>query len=307
MRFVHGDAPNVGYAARMLDPRLRDPIDLAPLSYVEGDAAAGILEGAGRSYPTIGGVPFLVPDPAGYIASHRDAILAWIVEGGMATPASVEVVRRFSDDVRGVTAASFADDWTAAEGGATVAPFASGLANRLGSGLRDLLGSLGDPRDVLVAAIEDAWYVVEVGPGAGLLAERLADRDLLLVDVSPRALTMARERAPKAAVAVMEAESLALAPGSVDAVIAANVVDLLADPLGFIERAAQALAPDGVLVMTSPDPWPWDGQRAVAEELLSHVGLELTRFEDGLAWPREHGPRELQLYLSQLVVGKRPR
>lgn len=291
----------------MLDPRLRDPIELAPLDYAEGDAAAGVLDGAGRAYPTIGGVPFLVPDPAGYVAGHRDAILAWLVEDGLATPGSVEIVRRFSDEVRGAAAASFADDWTAAEAGANVPPFASGLASPLGSGLRELLGSLGDPRDVLVEAIDDAWHVVEVGPGAGLLAERLADRDLLLVDVSPRALTVARERAPKAAVAVMEAESLALAPGSVDAIIAANVVDLLVDPLGFIERAAQALAPDGVLVMTSPDPWPWDEQRSGAEELLSHVGLELVRFDDGLAWPREHGPRELQLYLTQLVVGKRPR
>lgn len=291
----------------MLDPRLCEPIDLAPLTLQEGDANAGMLEGAGRCYPVIGGIPFLVPDPAGYMASHRDAILAWLVEGGIATPGCVELVRRLCDEVRGAAAASFADDWTAAEGGAKVAPFASGIDGPLGSGLRDLLGSLGDPRDVLVEAVDDAWHVVEVGPGAGLLAERLADRDLLLVDVSPRALTVARERAPNAALAVMEAEMLALAPESVDAIVAANVVDLLAHPLGFIERAAQALAPRGVLVMTTPDPWPWEERRDGAEELLSHVGLELTRFDDGLPWFREHGPRELQLYLAQLVVGTKPR
>ncbi|MEM9070824.1 MAG: class I SAM-dependent methyltransferase [Myxococcota bacterium] len=289
----------------MIDPRFGDPLDRQALTLASGDAESGTLDGGGHLYPVVGGIPFLVPDPMGFVAAHRDAILAWLVEAGAATSAAVEVIREFAEGARGAEAATFSDDWTADEAGQLSGTFGEGVSASWGSQLRDLLGTLGDPRDPIVEAVGDAWRIVEVGPGAGVLAERFADRELLLVDRSPRALSTAARRAPKATLAVMEAEFLALAPESIDAVVAANVVDLLSDPLGFLERAADALMPKGRLVLTTPDPWPWDENRDAAEELMGHLGLRLVEFRDGLAWPRAHGPRQLQLYMTQLVVAEK--
>lgn len=288
-------------------PFVRCPVTGEPLALVEGDASEGILATAEgeHEYPVLGGVPVLIPDAAAFVARHRDAVVAALAEEGRASKATIALLREIVDGVRGDDHRAFAEDWTAREVD-TDAPGFAVPEGAAGQPIRALV-SRGDPWARVAAAVPTASRdVVEIGPGAGPLTAHLAHgRRLLLIDRSLRALFTAARGKTSAQLLLGEAEALPLAPESVDAVVAANVIDLLGDPMSFLTRAAGALRPGGRLVLTTPDPWPWEEDPEAAEALVAHVGLALETFEDDLLWLREHGPRELQLYRMQLVVARR--
>ncbi|MCB9618945.1 MAG: methyltransferase domain-containing protein [Sandaracinus sp.] len=288
-------------------PLVRCPVTCEPLSLVEGDESEGILatEEDGHEYPVLGGVPVLVPDAAAFLARHRDAVVAALAEEGRVSKATIALLHEVVDGVRGDDYQAFAEDWTAREVD-TDAPGFEVPEGETGAPIRALVEQ-GDPWKRIAAAVpEGARDVVEIGPGAGPLTAHLAKgRKLLLVDRSLRALFTAARGKGAVQLLVGEAEALPLAPESADAVVAANVIDLLGDPMSFLARAATVLRPGGKLVLTSPDPWPWEEDPEAAEALFAHVGLTLETFEDDLLWLREHGPREIQLYRMQLVVARR--
>ena len=74
--------------------KLLCPLNRAPLSLAEGDEKVGVLAAGetpddvlspgGGSYPILGGLPIVVPDAAGYLAAHREAVLASLAEEGLA-------------------------------------------------------------------------------------------------------------------------------------------------------------------------------------------------------------------------------
>lgn len=288
-------------------PFVRCPVTGESLALVEGDDCDGILATVddGFEYPVLGGVPVLIPDAAAFLARHRDAVVAALAEEGRASKGTIALLRELVDGVRGDDHQPFAEDWTASEVDSN-APGFTVPEGAAGQPVRALVAQ-GDPWARVAALVPiTARDVVEVGPGAGTLTAHLArGRRLLLVDRSLRALFTAARGERSAQLLLGEAEALPLAPESADAVVAANVIDLLGDPMPFLVRAAGALRPGGRLVLTTPDPWPWDEDPEAAEALFAHVGLTVETFDDDLLWLREHGPRELQLYRMQLVVARR--
>ena len=104
----------------------------------------------------------------------------------------------------------------------------------------------------LLSADQD---VLEIGCGTGSTALRLAPhtRRLLATDVSPNMIAIAREKlaaapVPELSFAVADADAPAGGPGQYDAVLAFNLLHLVADLDGALAAAVQTLKPGGLLI-----------------------------------------------------------
>lgn len=234
-------------------------------------------------WPVLGGLPILVPDPLTWLATHRDAILAALVDGGRLTGADLGRLDVFAAAVRNVAQQPIPDDFLDDE--------------EASAALHDRL-----------AALCAQGPVLEVGCGSGALTRRIRARPLVVVDRSPRALLRATADLDVTAVVGL-AESLPVAQRAFRTVVAANLVDLLDDPDAFLEGAADALRPGGRLVLCTPDPslGVRNAPESALAELVEENGFEVEEEDDGLRWSRVHSPRHREEYVVRLVVARRRR
>ncbi len=249
-------------------------------------------------YPVLAGVPILVPSPAEYLAGYRDAVLASLAEAGAATGPTVALVDAFAAAAGPREPLAFGDDWTAHER-APRPPAATDDA-----AIAAWLAAAPDPAALIAAAVPArARVVVECGCGGNLLAARLAAprRQVIVTDLSLRAV-LRTVAATDAVGLVVDAEALPLAIGAVDAIVAANLIDLLAAPADFVAAAAGALTATGALVLATPDPGLGADDPAALADLLADAGLTTELRARGLPWLRAHSPRHYQLYFSDLVI-----
>ncbi|MHC5025728.1 MAG: class I SAM-dependent methyltransferase [Planctomycetota bacterium] len=121
--------------------------------------------------------------------------------------------------------------------------------------------------------------LLEVGGGFGVFAE-LAQRDgrfeeVLVVEPTPEMATAIRARG----VSVLEARIEDVAPaavGPVDVIVAFEVIEHLFAPRDLVDRAADLLAPNGLLVVSCPNGLGFDIQTLGAASLAvdpEHVNL----------------------------------
>lgn len=256
-------------------------------------------------YPIIAGIPILVPAPERYLGNHYEAVLAALAEEGYADQETVALVQDWASR-DGAAVSRFEDDWSPREEDEH-APVFDAPVGESGDALRRLLAeeSTFGLEAILRKHIgsQVLGHVAEIGPGGGTLSRHLAAHaeSLLLADISPRPLLRLRRELGAAAV-VMDAEAPALRDESFDLIVAANVVDLLDDPVTFLKGLATALRPGGKLIISTPNPWVWEGGRPFAEGLFDALGLRMTVFEEKVPWLRNNGPRDLQVLLADVVV-----
>lgn len=243
----------------------------------------------------LAGVPLLVPEPATYCATHRDALLAALAEVDAADSGARRTLDAFALAVPAPTAALFGDDWTDAErDGAPPPPFVDGPA----APLLDELAALearASPRRWLVERLPAAGLVVEVGCGAGLLTAQLGGprRQVLATDLSLRAVLLATRRAKGAQGAVADAQSLPVKRAA--AVVCENVLDLLDAPQAFFESARRVTRR---LLVSTVDPSLGSGAGDVVVGLAEAAGFRLVDVADGLPWLRRNSSRFVELYAS---------
>ncbi len=108
----------------------------------------------------------------------------------------------------------------------------------------------------LLSAEQD---VLEIGCGTGTTALHLAPhtRSLLATDISACMIGIAREKlaaepVPQLGFEVADADALAARPGHYDAVLAFNLLHLVADLDHALERAMRALRPGGLFISKTP-------------------------------------------------------
>src|ERR687885_434087 len=92
----------------------------------------------------------------------------------------------------------------------------------------------------------------DVGCGAGLLAEPLArlGAEVTGVDAAPENIEAARDHALKQGLAIdYRVGSVEALDGKYDLVTSLEVVEHVADPRGFVQGLANALAEDGLLIL----------------------------------------------------------
>ena len=148
--------------------------------------------------------------------------------------------------------------------------------------------------------------VLDLGCGTGALLEPLRRRGYraLGLDVRPEGLASVRARDPDAWVVQAEADRLPLRDGSVDAVLALDVLEHV-DDSAVLAEVARVLRPGGLLVASVPAyPWLWSVRDEDAGHLRRYGGRTLERVlrEAGLV------PSDLlhyQCLLFPLVVASR--
>jgi 2-polyprenyl-6-hydroxyphenyl methylase/3-demethylubiquinone-9 3-methyltransferase len=151
---------------------------------------------------------------------------------------------------------------------------------------------------------------LDVGCGAGLLAEPLARLGAKVtgLDASADLINVAQEHARSSGLTIeYRAGELAELEGQFDLITCMEVIEHVADPGTFIGALARRLAPDGLLVVSTPNPTGWskllmitigegtgripkgthDFAKFIAPEtmkvLLSDAGLKCIDVE-GIAW-----------------------
>jgi 2-polyprenyl-6-hydroxyphenyl methylase/3-demethylubiquinone-9 3-methyltransferase len=101
---------------------------------------------------------------------------------------------------------------------------------------------------------------LDVGCGAGLLAEPLARLGAKVtgIDASTELIAVAREHAAAMGleIAYRAADLLAI-EGEFDLVTCMEVIEHVADPAAFVAALAQRLAPQGLLVLSTPNQTGW--------------------------------------------------
>lgn len=115
----------------------------------------------------------------------------------------------------------------------------------------------GDVADLLPL---DGRTALDVGCGAGLLSEPLARLGAAVtgVDAAPENIAVARDHAAAQGLDITycAGELSALEPGTFDLVTAMEVIEHVADKPAFAAAIADRLAPDGLLVLSTPNRTP---------------------------------------------------
>ncbi|WP_205479157.1 bifunctional 2-polyprenyl-6-hydroxyphenol methylase/3-demethylubiquinol 3-O-methyltransferase UbiG [Sphingomonas arenae] len=101
---------------------------------------------------------------------------------------------------------------------------------------------------------------LDVGCGAGLLCEPLArlGAEVTGVDAAPELIAAAREHAAGQGLAITyRACGVEEVEGQFDLVTAMEVIEHVASPIAFLRSLAERLAPDGLLLLSTPNRTAW--------------------------------------------------
>ncbi|GAA4713304.1 bifunctional 2-polyprenyl-6-hydroxyphenol methylase/3-demethylubiquinol 3-O-methyltransferase UbiG [Sphingomonas lutea] len=156
---------------------------------------------------------------------------------------------------------------------------------------------------------------LDVGCGAGLLAEPLArmGAKVTAIDATPEVIAVARDHAAGQGLEIdyRQGDVQAL-DGQYDLVTCLEVIEHVADPAAFLRALAARLAPDGLLILSTPNATGWsklmmitlaeglgqiprgthDFDKFISPErmktLLADAGLECVDVE-GIAWSPSRG------------------
>jgi 2-polyprenyl-6-hydroxyphenyl methylase/3-demethylubiquinone-9 3-methyltransferase len=124
----------------------------------------------------------------------------------------------------------------------------------------------------------DGKTALDVGCGAGLLAEPLARLGAKVtgIDASPEVIAVAREHASAMGVKIdYRIGDVQALEGQFDLVTCMEVIEHVADPGAFMKALAKRLAPDGLLVMSTPNA------TALSRLMLITVGEGFGRIPKG--------------------------
>lgn len=155
-------------------------------------------------------------------------------------------------------------------------------------------------RASIEAAERVGGRILEVGVGTGLsLPDYSRDNRLVGVDLSEPMLRKAHERVAALtlhnveALAVMDAQSLALPDESFDVVVAQYVITAVPDPEATLDEFARVLRPGGEIVLVN-HIGAETGPRAVFEQCFAPVARKLGwrpefRFARLANWAARHG------------------
>jgi len=156
---------------------------------------------------------------------------------------------------------------------------------------------------------------LDVGCGAGLLAEplRRLGAKVTAIDASPEVIAVARDHAAAVGLEIdYRSGDVQALEGEFDLITCMEVIEHVAEPAAFVRALAKRLAPNGLLIMSTPNATRWskllmitiseglgkipkgthDFAKFIAPErmklLLADAGLKCIDIE-GIAWSPTRG------------------
>jgi 2-polyprenyl-6-hydroxyphenyl methylase/3-demethylubiquinone-9 3-methyltransferase len=137
---------------------------------------------------------------------------------------------------------------------------------------------------------------LDVGCGAGLLTEPLARLAAKVtgLDATPELIEVAREHAAKAGLDIdYRAGDVQELEGQFDLVTCMEVIEHVADPAAFVKALAKRLAPDGLLLLSTPN------QTSLSRLMMITIGEGLRRIPRGTHdFDKFIAPERLKVLLS---------
>ena len=106
----------------------------------------------------------------------------------------------------------------------------------------------------------DGKTALDVGCGAGLLTEPLARLGAKVtgIDAAPELIAVAQEHAKASGLQIdYGARELAEIEGQFDLITCMEVIEHVADPAAFVKSLARRLAPNGLLILSTPNATGW--------------------------------------------------
>ena len=173
---------------------------------------------------------------------------------------------------------------------------------------------------------------LDVGCGAGLLAEPLArlGAKVTAVDAAPECIEVAKAHAEGQGLTIdYRAAGVETVKGKFDLITAMEVIEHVADPQAFVDDLAARLAPDGLIILSTPNKTAWSKLLTITlaegfgqipkgthdfeafidpdtmRGLLAHAGLEVIDFEGIAISPTRGLHLSENLSLNYLVAAKR--
>jgi 2-polyprenyl-6-hydroxyphenyl methylase/3-demethylubiquinone-9 3-methyltransferase len=143
----------------------------------------------------------------------------------------------------------------------------------------------------------DSKTALDVGCGAGLLAEPLArlGASVTGLDASAVLIAVAREHAQAGALNInYRAGELAELNGQFDLVTCMEVIEHVADPASFVAELAKRMASNGLLVLSTPNATGW------SKLLMITLGEGLGRIPKGTHdFDKFIGPDRIKVLLAE--------
>ena len=137
---------------------------------------------------------------------------------------------------------------------------------------------------------------LDVGCGAGLLAEPLARLGAAVtgLDASPELIAVARDHAAARGLAIdYRPGDLAELEGQFDLITCMEVIEHVANPAAFVKGLAQSLAPEGLLILSTPNATGW------SKLLMITIGEGLGRIPKGTHdFAKFIGPDRMKVLLA---------